>query len=126
MSAADLLRLIASLFAALFAPAHMLARVAGFDARRLRSFARLLQRLKARGRALAYAGEDDATIQKRIDRAAWIAADPVGAMKHMVRSHRGLLRLRFGMVAPADDAPPILAVAALCAGPVDAAHADTS
>lgn len=126
MSVAELLRLIASLFAALFAPAHMLARVAGFDARRLRGFAHFLQTMKKRGMALAYEGDDDATIQKRIDCAAWIAADPVAAMKHMVRSHRGLLRLRFGMFAPGSDAPPILAVAPLCDGDVDAAQADTS
>ncbi len=126
MTVADLIRLVASLFAALFAPAHMRARVAGFDARRLKGFAAFLQRMKQRGHSLAYAGEDDATIARRIDRAAWIAADPVAAMKHIVRGHRGLLRLRFCMVAPADFAPPHITIAPLLSGDVEAAHADTS
>ncbi len=126
MTVADLIRLIASLFAALFAPAHMLARVTGFDAGRLKGFAAYLQRMKQRGHYLAYAGEDDATIGRRIDRAAWIAADPIAAMKHIVRGHRGLIRLRFGMVAPASFFPPAVPCAALCDEDAEVAHADTS
>lgn len=126
MTAADLFRLIATLFAALFAPARMLVRVAGFDRARLKGLARFLERMKARGHALAYAGEDDATIAKRIDRAAWIAADPVAALKHMVRTHRGLVRARFGMVAPPSDMPPALFCMPLRDGDVAPLSADTS
>lgn len=126
LTVAELLRLIASLFVALFAPAHLLARLGGLNARTLGSVARQLERMKARGQALAYEGDDDATIAARIDRAAWIARDPVRALKHMVRRVRGLARLRFAMVAPADFTPPRLACAPLAAPDTNAAPADTS
>ncbi len=130
MTAADLFRLIATLFAALFAPARMLARmlarVVGFDRARLKGLAHFLETLKARGHALAYEGEDDATIARRIDRAAWIAADPVAALKHLVRTHRGLFRERFAMVAPPSDAPPVLVCMPLRDGDVAPVGADTS
>ena len=126
MTVADLFRLIASLFAALCAPAHLLARLGGENARVLASVARQLERLKARGRALAYDGEDDAIIAARIDRAAWIARDPIAALKHMVRRQRGLLRLRFAMVAPGSFTPPQLACAPLCAGVSEAMPEDSS
>lgn len=126
LSVAELLRLIASLLTALFAPVHLLARLGGLNARALGSFARQLQRMKARGFSLAYEGDDDATIAARIDRAAWIARDPVAALKHMVRQVRGLARARFAMVAPVDFTPPRLACAPLCDGADQSMPDDTS
>lgn len=126
LTVADLFRLIASLFAALFAPAHLLARLGGLNARALGSVARILERMKRRGHALAYEGDDDATIAARIDRAAWIARDPLAALKHMVRGRRGLARLLFAMVAPTSFTPPRLPCAPLCAAAAASAPDDTS
>lgn len=108
MSAAHLFQLIASLFAALFAPARLLARVAGMDARRMRGLAQYLRLMQTSGRALAYPGEDDATVAKRIAFATWISDDPLAALKYLVRRLRGVARARSGNVAPPDGAPPIL------------------
>ncbi len=108
---ASLIALLTVLFGASSACVRRVAAMRG----RVRSgFARVARRWVARGYALAYEGEDDATVEKRIARMAWIARDPVKAMRHLVRQARGLLRARLGgHAAPPSFALPVLACATL-------------
>ena len=65
---------------------------------------------------IAQEGEDEATVEARIARLAWICADPHKAGLHMARLARGLDRLRKGEDAPFSFAPPVLACATLARG----------
>ena len=110
-------RLIALLIALFGASAKCVARVTAMRGDARRGLAHLLGVCVARGFAFVRAGEDDATVDKRLARLQWIAADPRKAVRHMARRSRGLLRLRLGAsAAPRSFDPPRLACAALADG----------
>ena len=109
-----LLRWLAALFGARSRPVKI---VEGLEGRARDAFARILERYGARGRALMYEGEDEEAVARRLERAAWIARDPVKAFRHLIRSVRGLMRARLGgIVAPPDFAPPAIIAPALRLG----------
>lgn len=105
---------LTALFGATSAPVRVLLAL-GVRARV--RFAGVAERWCARGHALAYEGEDAKTVARRLERLAWIARDPLKALRHMTRLTRGLLRARLGgAVAPPDFAPPMLRIPELGAG----------
>jgi hypothetical protein len=105
--------LLALLVALFGASARCVARVTAMRGRTRAGFARMLDRRLRRGGAIAYAGEDDATVEKRIARMEWIARDPHKALRHLARRADGLLRARLGGGhAPPSFTPPTLACAA--------------
>ncbi|MDX2235623.1 MAG: hypothetical protein NW200_14085 [Hyphomonadaceae bacterium] len=124
----DIIAWLIALLTALFgASSACVRRVAAMRGRTRGGFARMARRWLSRGRALAYAGEDDATVEKRIARMEWIARDPVRAMRHLARRADGLLRARLGGVfAPPAFAPPALACAPLVAAVAGPVRDDTS
>lgn len=97
---ATLTRFIAILLVALCAPAGMMRRVRGFDLPQMWRFAYGLSLTWKRGGRLRYPGEDLATVAARIDMHAWMAFDPVAALKHLARRARGHRRMRCTAVAP--------------------------
>ena len=112
-------RLIRSLLAALGAPVCMIARVWRRDDRGMRRFADLLGLVRRRGWVLRRDGEDDATVAARVDKLAWIARDPLKALRHLARRMRGWRRARRGAeVAPVSWTPPVLAPIALAFAPL--------
>jgi len=112
-----LLEILAVLLVALLAPARMLARVAHLDARALAGVRRMLEDRRRRGRALRYEGEDDGVVAARIDRMAWIARDPLKAVRHLSRLYRRVLPLRMaGQACPPGFAPPCVPIPALADG----------
>ncbi len=109
--------LLAMLTALFGASAACVRRVAALRGHRRDAFARVARRWTERGNAIAYAGEDDATVARRIARMQWIAADPLKALRHLARRARGLLRARLcGASAPPSFMPPVVACAALADG----------
>lgn len=124
----DLLARLLTVLIALFgASARCVRRVAGMRGRMRAAFGRLAANWVRRGHALAYAGEDDATVDRRLARMQWMAADPRKALRHLSRRADGLLRARLGgCAAPLSFAPPALACAALGDAPLAAVADDTS
>ncbi|MDX2233078.1 MAG: hypothetical protein NW200_01150 [Hyphomonadaceae bacterium] len=121
---ASLIALLTALFGASSA---CVRRVAAMRGRTLGGFSRMARRWIARGHAIAYDGEDDATVEKRIARMEWIARNPVKAMRHLARRADGLLRARLGGVfAPPSFAPPILPCPALASAAPAPGADDTS
>lgn len=110
-------RLIAVLVALFGASARVVGRIAGLRGRVRDGFVRLAAARARRGYAIAYLGEDAATVDARVARMEWIARDPVKAMKHLARQVRGLARVRLcAEFAPVSFAPPTLACAVLDSG----------
>ncbi len=109
--------LVAALTVLFGASASCVRCLAAMRGRARRGFARLAQRWTQRGYAMAYDGEDDATVARRIARMEWMAADPWKALRHLARRARGLLRVRLcAMSAPLSFAPPVIACAPCSAG----------
>jgi hypothetical protein len=119
LNPADFVARLVTLLAALFgATARCVARLRGMRGRVREGFARLAKTWMERGHALAYLGENDATVDARIARMEWIARDPVKALRHLARRARGFVRALkvCATVAPVSFAPPSLPTAPLCAG----------
>ncbi len=109
--------LVAALTALFGASATCVRLVVSMRGRTRIAFARYAQRWAQRGHAIAYLGEDDATVARRIARMQWMAADPWKALRHLARRADGLLRARLcAMSAPLSFAPPVLACAGLAGG----------
>ncbi len=109
--------LITVLVAFFGASARCVRRVRGLRGPVRGAFVRVLQGFAARGYALAYVGEDDATVEKRIARMEWIARDPVKALRHLMRLARGFMRARLGgAFAPPEGAPVAVGCGLLAAG----------
>ncbi len=109
--------LLAVLTALYGASARCVRLLASMRGRTRVAFARFAQRWTRAGHALAYAGEDDATVARRIARMQWMAADPWKALRHLARRGDGLLRARLcGMSAPSSFMPPVVMCAALAGG----------
>ncbi|MDX2234378.1 MAG: hypothetical protein NW200_07755 [Hyphomonadaceae bacterium] len=105
-----LIAVFSALFGAQCAPVRVLR---SWDLRMQRAVERMIQR----GRAVLYDGEDEATVTKRLDRMAWIARDPLKAVRHLSRLHRRVLPSpQFSQACPPDFAPPWLAIAPLDVG----------
>jgi len=110
-------RLLAVLVALFGASAQCVRRVAAMRGRVREGFAHFVTQQLRRGRAIAYAGEDEATVDARIARMEWIARDPVKALRHECRRMRGWLRARLcADMTPVSFAPPVVACAVLAAG----------
>jgi hypothetical protein len=101
---------LSALFGARCAPVRVLK---SWDLRMQRA----VERMIARGHAVMYEGEDEATVTKRLERMAWIPRDPIKAVRHLARLSRRHLPVRqLGQACPPDFAPPWLAIASLDAG----------
>lgn len=124
----DIIAWLLALLTALFGRSALcVRRVAAMRGRTRGAFSRMARRWVERGYAIAYAGEDDATVEKRIARMEWIARNPVKALRHLSRRADGLLRARLGGChAPPSFAPPVLACAPLAAALAAPVGDDTS
>ncbi len=114
----DIIAWLVAVLTALFgASAHCVRLLAAMRGRTRRGFTRLARRWTQRGYAIAYIGEDDATVAKRIARIQWMAADPWKALRHLARRARGLLRAWLCRAsAPLSFVPPVQACAPCSAG----------
>ncbi|MDX2235134.1 MAG: hypothetical protein NW200_11620 [Hyphomonadaceae bacterium] len=94
------------MFAALFAPAGMLARVRGLNRVQLWLLAHGLAEMQRDGERLRYPGEGLSVVAARIDLMVWLAFDPFAARRHLSRTARGWRRARLGKSAPPAFTPP--------------------
>lgn len=107
-----LLAVLGELFGARSAPTRFLRAL---EPRVQDALARMIARRGSR--PLIYEGEDAETVRARLERMAWIARDPLKAVRHLSRLYRRVLPLRMaGQACPPGFAPPCVPIPALADG----------
>ena len=101
-------RLIATLLAFFGVPARLVRALSAPPAMKAR-FAEALRFCRENGHALRYAGESDATVEKRVRYIEWLAADPWEARRVIVRGLRTWEAHRFASFMVVKGLPPCIA-----------------